>query len=114
MAGKKREHAPKVLSSKKKDAAAPDPERLTREIRTLRSQLAASQQVREGIEKRVGQLLHDGVCQDLSAVTFYMQSLKNQIARNNPDSIANVMQLLSDSVMKAVDSTHALSAELRK
>lgn len=114
MAGKKRERSPQVLSSKKEEVVTSSQDRLIRENRSLRRELAACRRECAGVEKRVGQSLHDGVCQDLSAVTFYLQSLKNQLARNNPEAISKAMLLLSDSVKKAVASTHALSVDLRK
>ena len=114
MPGKKDVRARKAPPSKKAAPLAAELDRLTRENRTLRRDLAACRKEGANVEKRVGQLLHDGVCQDLSAAAFYLQGLKNQLARNNPALIAKALEHLSDSLKKAVDSTHRLSQDLRK
>jgi len=114
MVGKKRERTASVSSSKKNGPASSEEDRLIRENRALRRELAACRKECRGVEKRVGQFLHDGVCQDLSAVALYLQSLKTQLSRNNADLVSKALQLLSESVKRAVDSTHALSADLRR
>jgi signal transduction histidine kinase len=114
MASEKRKRSEKAEPPKKADSPAEEKHRLERENRTLRQQLAACREECANIEKRVGQLLHDGVCQDLSAAAFYLQVLKTQMARNDTAAAAKAIECLSNAVNQAVDSTHGLSRELRK
>lgn len=66
------------------------------------------------MERELGQILHDGVCQELSATAFYLQCLRNQLDRNKLDRVPKLMEQLSASVQKSVESAHALSQRLRK
>ena len=84
------------------------------ENRRLRRELKACQKRGENAERELGQLLHDGICQELSAVAFYLQGLRNQLDRNNQERIPKLVEQLSASVQKAVASAHGLSQRLRK
>ena len=96
--------------------AEPSPEPLNSlhaEKLRLEQELKASQQRCETIEKELGQILHDGVCQELSAAACYLQCLQNELDGNRPDQVPKLMEQLSASLRNSVQATHTLSQRLR-
>lgn len=78
---------------------------LRRETKSLRADAAK-------LERELGRVLHDGICQELSAAAFYLECLQNHINRSQTAKIPKAMEQLSQSLNKAVNSTHALSRRL--
>jgi signal transduction histidine kinase len=81
--------------------------RLRREMNELRAQHSAHL-------RDLGQVLHDGVCQDLAAAAFYLKAHRNQRQKANQLQGEELIQRLWDTIQRAVVSTHALSKDLRK
>jgi signal transduction histidine kinase len=84
------------------------------EIERLRRELKLAQERGRTVEAELGQILHDGVCQELSAVALYLQILRNQLEGQHYERVPEAMEQLAASVRKAVGSAHSLSQRLRK
>jgi signal transduction histidine kinase len=80
-----------------------------KEITRLRTQASTLNSQASRCQREVGQKLHDGICQELSAVALYVQSLRNQLDKGNSSRVPDLMDHLSQAVNKVVESTHALS-----
>jgi len=62
-------------------------------------------------QRRIGQDLHDGVCQELAAIAFMTRALANRLDKNSSeetDTIHRVARLLNDSISKARDIARGL------
>jgi signal transduction histidine kinase len=95
------------------DSPLENPTPLGAEILRLKRELKACRGRCERREKELGQFLHDGACQELSAATFYLQCLKNQWETGEFDRMPQLMEQLSASLRKSVEATHTLSQRLR-
>src|SRR6266550_2225116 len=87
----------------------------TRELRMTNAQLESEIQRRKGLEgeilsvsdreqQRLGQELHDGLCQHLTAVAFMTRSIALRLKDHrviNVEDLENISQLINDSVISA-------------
>lgn len=68
--------------------------------------------ISEGEQRRIGQDLHDGLCQQLAALSCAASSLQDDLDKSNlkheSSAAANLSKLLQDATMQARDLAHEL------
>jgi PAS domain S-box-containing protein len=67
--------------------------------------------VSEREQRRIGQDLHDGVCQELAAIAFMARALGNRMSQGGevePERINQVAQLVNDSISRCRDIARGL------
>jgi signal transduction histidine kinase len=86
---------------------------LQEENRRLRNEVEEARARCANLEGELGKILHDGICQDMAAASFYLKCLQNSLERQRWEAVPKIVGQLSDSMQKAMQSTHALSRRLR-
>lgn len=67
--------------------------------------------ISEREQRRIGQDLHDGVCQELTAIAFITRALANRVGKISPDAtprINRVARLINDSLSRCRDIARGL------
>lgn len=68
-------------------------------------------EISEREQRRIGQDLHDGLCQQLTGIAFLVQALQQKLAANEDDEAAHATQitsLLKEAVNQARSLSHGL------
>ncbi|HVT80736.1 MAG TPA: sensor histidine kinase, partial [Phycisphaerae bacterium] len=68
-------------------------------------------EISEREQRRIGQDLHDGLCQQLTGIAFLMQALQQKLANSNAseaEQAAQISSLLKEAVTQARNLSHGL------
>jgi len=78
------------------------------DVRRLKKQVI---DIAEQEQRRFSRDLHDGHCQDLTAMVFFAENLAASLEETDPDS-ANQVRVLAKMIQRSAENVHALAAGL--